>query len=62
MAIELAMNPEKLAAMKSKLERNRLTAPLFDTQRFTRHMEAAFAAMYLRYQTGLPPEHISVPA
>ncbi len=62
MAIELAANPEKFAAMKSKLERNRLTAPLFDTQRFTRNMEAAFAAMYLRYQTGLPPDHISIPA
>jgi protein O-GlcNAc transferase len=61
LAIELATNPEKLVAIKSKLATNRLTTPLFDTQTFTRHIEAAYTMMYERYQADLPPDHISVP-
>ena len=61
MAIDLAMHPEKLAAIKRKLASNRLTTPLFDTKLFTRHIEAAYNAMYERYQIGLAPDHIVVP-
>lgn len=60
-AIELAMHPDKLASIKDKLAHNRLTTPLFDTQLFTRHIESAYAAMYERYQAGLPPDHLHVP-
>ena len=60
LAIELATNPEKLAAIKRKLANNRLTTPLFDTQTFTRHIEAAYTMMYERYQANLPPDHIHV--
>ena len=61
LAIELATNPEKLAAIRRKLVNNRLTTPLFDTQMYTRHIEAAYTAMYERYQANLPPDHIYVP-
>jgi predicted O-linked N-acetylglucosamine transferase (SPINDLY family) len=61
LAIELATHPENLAAIKSKLATNRLTTPLFDTQTFTRHIEAAYTMMYERYQADLPPDHIYVP-
>jgi predicted O-linked N-acetylglucosamine transferase (SPINDLY family) len=40
---------------------NRLTTPLFDTKRFTRHIEAAYTMMYERHQAGLAPDHIIVP-
>jgi len=60
LAIELATNPEQLISIKEKLARNRLTKPLFDTQRFTRSIEAAYTAMYQRYQAGFPPDHIDV--
>ena len=60
LATELATNPEKLAAIKHKLASNRLTTPLFDTQKFTRHIEAAYTMMYERYQADLPPDHIYV--
>ncbi len=60
-AIDLATNPEQLRAIKSKLDQNRLTAPLFDTRLFTRHLEAAYIAMYERHQAGLAPDHICVP-
>jgi protein O-GlcNAc transferase len=60
LALELARDPEKLAAIKRKLARHRLTTPLFDTVRFARHIEAAFMAMHERHQAGLPPEHIDL--
>ena len=60
MAIELANNPARLAAIRSKLARNRDTEPLFDTRRFTRHLEAAYATMWERHQAGLPPAHFAV--
>lgn len=59
-AIELATHVETLSELKDKLERNRLTTPLFNEKLFARHMEAAYGAMFERYQAGLPPETIEV--
>jgi protein O-GlcNAc transferase len=59
-AIELATNPEKLKAIKDKLEKNRLTTALFDTPRFTKHIEAAYTQMYERYLADLLPDHIYI--
>jgi predicted O-linked N-acetylglucosamine transferase (SPINDLY family) len=59
-AIELALNPQRLAQIKTKLRGNRLTSPLFDTPRFTRNLEAAYETIHDRYQAGLPPGHISL--
>jgi protein O-GlcNAc transferase len=61
LAVELAADPEKMSSIKDKLARNRLTAPLFDTERFTHHLEAAYTSMYERYQGGVLPDHIYVP-
>jgi len=61
LAIELATSPKKLEPIKRKLADNRLTTPLFDTQLYTTHIEAAYTAMYERYQADLPPDHIYVP-
>ena len=60
-AIELATDPAKLALVRHKLAENRLTTSLFKTQLFTRHIEAAYTAMYERHHAGLPPDHIDVP-
>jgi protein O-GlcNAc transferase len=60
LAIELATNPTKLKVIKAKLESNRLTTPLFDTPRFTKHLEDAYTKMYERYHADLPPEHIYI--
>ena len=60
LAIELALNRERLQAIREELQRNRLTTPLFDTALYTKHLEAAYKAMYQRYQAGLPPDHIDV--
>jgi len=60
MAVELATNPDKLAAISAKLANNRLATPLFDTELFTRDLERAFAAMCERYRLGRQPEDIDL--
>ncbi|NBS75212.1 MAG: tetratricopeptide repeat protein [Betaproteobacteria bacterium] len=62
LAIELATNPAKLKVIKDKLQRNRLTTPLFDTPQFTKNIEAAYTKIYERYQADLPPDHIYIDA
>ncbi len=57
LAIELAKNPQKLADIKLRLARNRLTTPLFNTPLFTKNLEAAYIQMYERYQAGLEPHN-----
>ena len=58
LAIELALSPQRLAEIRTKIQNNRLTSPLFDTPRFARNLEAAYMAIHDRYQAGLPPDHI----
>ena len=60
LAIQLAIDPEKLKIIKDKLVDNLPTAPLYDTPLFTRHLESAYLTMYDRYQNGLDPDHIYV--
>jgi predicted O-linked N-acetylglucosamine transferase (SPINDLY family) len=60
LAIELALNPQKLAEIKLKLANNRLTTPLFDTPLFAKNLEAAYLQMYERYQADLQPDHIEI--
>ena len=54
------MQPDRLKALRQKLADNRLTTPLFDTVRFTRHLEQAYAAMHARRKAGQRPEHIVI--
>jgi protein O-GlcNAc transferase len=60
LALKLAREPELLAATKAKLAENRKSFPLFDTQRFTHDMEAAYIQMWQRAQRGEPPENFAV--
>jgi protein O-GlcNAc transferase len=62
MAIKIAHEPELLASLKDKLARNRDTYPLFNTKRFTRHIEAAYVAMWEKYQRWQPPTSFAVDA
>jgi predicted O-linked N-acetylglucosamine transferase (SPINDLY family) len=54
-AVELALHPAHLVKVKQRLARQRTSAPLFDTRRFTQHLEAAYTRIYERHQAGLPP-------
>lgn len=61
LAVDLAHNPEQYRTLRDRLQQNRLTAPLFDCQAFTHHLESAYLAIYERHHAGLPPEHTFVP-
>lgn len=62
LALNLALEPARLAAVKAKLAAQRTTRPLFDSDRFRRHLESAFATMHERQQQGLPPAAFDVQA
>jgi protein O-GlcNAc transferase len=61
-ALELAADAALLRETQAKLARNRHREPLFDTERFTRNLEAAYAAMWEIRQSGEAPRHIDVRA
>jgi len=60
LAVQLALDPARLAAIKANLERNKSTAPLFDTQLFTEQIESAYQTVYKRLHNGLLPDYISI--
>jgi predicted O-linked N-acetylglucosamine transferase (SPINDLY family) len=61
LAVELARDRLRLAAMRTKLDAERATSPLFDTARFCRHIEAAYVTMYERHRRGETPASFAVP-
>ncbi len=60
-AVRLAGNPAELKALRDRLAKNRLTMPLFDSARYTRHLERAYRMMWDRYARGEAPGPIEVP-
>ena len=62
LARTLALDPAALGAIKSRLWSNRTTHPLFDTERFTRHLEEAYMAIWARHERGERPENLSLDA
>jgi predicted O-linked N-acetylglucosamine transferase (SPINDLY family) len=62
LALALARDPARAAAAKAKLAAHRAIYPLFDTARFTHHLDAAYRTMWAYAQRGLPPADIIVPA
>ena len=60
--LALATDPHRLAVIRQKLAANRLSAPLFDTELFTRHLENGYQQAYQNYFEGQPTENITVGA
>jgi predicted O-linked N-acetylglucosamine transferase (SPINDLY family) len=60
LAIELTRDPEKLAAYRRQIEDGRFTKPLFDSARFTLHLERAYEEMAARARRGEAPDHFDV--
>ena len=60
LALKLARDPTLLAEIKTKLVRSRNTCPLFNTERFTRHIETAYMTMWDTWQRGEVPKTFSV--
>jgi predicted O-linked N-acetylglucosamine transferase (SPINDLY family) len=61
-ALELALSPVKLAALRERLSLAREREPLFDTARFRRHFEAALLRMWRSHEAGDPPRSFRVDA
>jgi protein O-GlcNAc transferase len=62
LALQLASNPARLGELRDRLAANRLTHPLFDTDRFRRDIEAAYLQMLAIAQRGEPPRSFAVGA
>jgi predicted O-linked N-acetylglucosamine transferase (SPINDLY family)/SAM-dependent methyltransferase len=60
-ATRIGTDAEYRAALRRKVANNRLTAPLFDTARFTRDFELGIELMVEQRRGGAPLEHIDVP-
>ncbi len=59
LAIALAREPARLAALRDRLARSSLErSPLFDTGRYTRNLERAYEAIHERCLSGQPPDHL----
>jgi len=61
LALKLATDSKLLADFRSRLARNRATHPLFNTDRFRRHIEAAYISMWERAQRAESPQNYAVP-
>jgi predicted O-linked N-acetylglucosamine transferase (SPINDLY family) len=55
LALRLATDAPLRHRLCERLELSRPTCPLFDTDRFRRHLEAAYRTMWERWQRGQSP-------
>ena len=62
LAVRLATDRAALAAIRRKLAGNRLTTPLFDTDLFRRHIEAAYGEMHAIARRGAAPRGFAIEA
>jgi len=62
LASRLAGEPGLLRAIGAKIEQNRLRSPLFDMERYCRHIEAAYTTMRNLHRRGESPRSFSVDA
>lgn len=60
LAIKLATDKKKLKEIKNKLQTNKKTTPLFDSERFTKNLEKAYKKVYQRNKKGLKPTHVYI--
>lgn len=60
LALELATHRAKLTTIRDKLDENRLSHPLFDTDRFRKNIESAYIEIWKRHQQGLAPDHVDI--
>jgi predicted O-linked N-acetylglucosamine transferase (SPINDLY family) len=60
LALRLARDPALLQSIRDKLESHRLSTPLFDTDRFRRHLESAYATMWDIFLRGETPRSFGV--
>jgi predicted O-linked N-acetylglucosamine transferase (SPINDLY family) len=62
LALKLARDGDYRADVAARLAQNLAIFPLFDTDRFRRHIEAAYRAMWELWQRGESPRNLSIPS
>jgi protein O-GlcNAc transferase len=60
-ARDLLTDPSRLAALRTRIAKQRSRSALFNTRRFTRHLEHAYTLMHRAHQGGQAPQHLFVP-
>ena len=60
LAVALALDLDRLWAIRNKISEGRFNKPLFDTKRQTKNLEEGFRLMWNRHEQGLPPADIDV--
>ncbi len=61
-AVAYAKDPASLKPIRDRIDANRFVTPLFDAERYCRHLESAYETMVERAKQGLEPDHFDVPA
>jgi predicted O-linked N-acetylglucosamine transferase (SPINDLY family) len=62
LAVRLANDPDALKVLRDRLAKTKAGCALFDTDRFRKHIEAAYRTMWERWRAGAKPQGFSVPA
>jgi protein O-GlcNAc transferase len=60
LALRLASDESALLGVKARLAQNRETFPLFDTDRYRRHIESAYETMWRDHRRGKAPASFAV--
>ena len=60
LALELANDKDKLEKIKIKLEKNKISKSLFNTEIYTKNIESSYRTIYDRYLKNLSAEDIEI--
>ncbi|KXG84803.1 glycosyltransferase family 41 protein [Agrobacterium bohemicum] len=61
-AVGYALDPSTIRDIRARIDANRFTKPLFDAERYCRHLEAAYETMSKQARAGIAPDHFDVAA
>lgn len=62
LALELALDPRRRSLVRAKIHAGNQKSPLFDIDRYRRHHEAAYLAIWARHLDGEPPKTFAIPS
>ena len=62
LALALSREPGRLRELRARLNDNRARCALFDSARFTRHLERGYEMIHARAAEGLLPDHVDIPS
>lgn len=60
LAVAIATTPQRYRSLREKVAHKRETAPLFNSTRYTRHLDAAYLEMWRLHQVGEAPKPFAI--